>query len=323
MIAQKDGCRSIVSSAWILAGATATGKSAVCQLLAERLGLRILSADSMLVYRGMDIGTAKPVVRERGSVAYGGIDLVTPDQPFSTGAWIQSVRDFLAESAAEGSAVEPVIVTGGTGLYLRALISGMDAEAVCPERRRFWQSFLAEHGLAAVQSELRKRIGEADARLADSVNPRRIIRALEHLEISGRLPDSWRTEEQRPPVVALRMPRAQLHVRISQRVKQMFAGGLLDEVRELRQLYPQWSATADQAIGYQEALAVLTGRLTQEEAMERITIRTRQLAKRQETWFRHQQNTVWCEIEASDCVEAIAEKVLNLWTAYGKIALKI
>jgi len=315
--------QTVVSSAWILAGATATGKSAVCQLLAERLGLNILSADAMLVYRGMDIGTAKPAAGERGGVAYFGIDLVTPDQPFSTGAWLDSVRNVLKHCATADKSAATLIVTGGTGLYLRALTSGIDSEAVCPERRSFWQNYLAEHGLAALQSELRQRLGDAEFQPAELLNPRRIIRALEHLEISGRLPDSWRMEDLRPPVVALRMPRAQLHARISQRVKQMFAAGLLDEVRELSELYPQWSATASQAIGYQEALAVLRGNLSKDEAIERITIRTRQLAKRQETWFRHQQNTLWCEIEASDCVEATAEKVLHLWRTYGKTPLRL
>jgi len=311
----------VVNNAWILAGATATGKSAVCQILAQSLGLSILSADSMLVYKGMDIGTAKPTADERAYVSYCGIDLVAPDQPFSTGAWIASVRNVLNQSGSTGKA--PLIVTGGTGLYIKALTSGIDTEAGCQERRTFWQTFLAEKGLAALQSELRQRLDDSDFQLSESLNPRRIIRALEQLDISGRLPGNWKTEEQMPPVLTLSMPREQLHARIRQRVKQMFANGLLDEVRELKQLYPQWSTTASKAIGYQESLAVLEGVLSTDEAMERITIRTRQLAKRQETWFRHQQNTIWCEIEASDYVEAIAEKVLCLWNKYGKTELKI
>ena len=103
----------------------------------------------------------------------------------------------------------------------------------------------------------------------------------------------------------------------------MFSQGLLDEVRTLKQVYPQWSETASKAIGYEEALAVLSGSMTQAEAQERITIRTRQLAKRQETWFRHQQNTIWCEIDVSDCIEEVASKVLSLWNNYGTTELKI
>lgn len=313
----------MVNKAWILTGATATGKSAVCQLLAKQLGLSILSADSMLVYKGMDIGTAKPTAEERGCVPCYGMDLVTPDQPFSTGAWLQAARNALEHSALTDKKDNPLIITGGTGLYIKAVTSGIEAEAVSPERRDFWKSFLAENGLSSLQSELRKRLGNRESKLPDSPNPRRIIRALEQLDTTGKLPDNWSLQAHQPPIMTLTMPREQLRARIHHRVKQMFAEGLLDEVRELKQLYPQWSPTASKAIGYEEAQAVLQGTQTQDEAMERITIRTRQLAKRQETWFRHQQRTIWCEIDSSDCVENVAKKVLCLWNEYGTIELKI
>lgn len=312
------------NSAWILTGATATGKSGICQMLAERLGADVLSADSMLVYKGMDIGTAKPTAAERSAVAYYGLDLVTPDQPFSTGAWLESIRCSLKSIAAsKNQAAAPLIVTGGTGLYIKAVTSGLEASIACPEKRLFWQNFLAQHGLAALQHELRKKLPNTDSPLMHSTNPRRIIRALEHLESSGTLPANWLTEDARPLVLTLRLPRAQLHTRIRQRVQRMFAEGLLDETRELKRLYPVWSETASKAIGYQEALEVLEGRLSREEAIERITVRTRQLAKRQETWFRHQQNSLWCDIEASDLLETVAEKVLHSWHEHGKTQLKI
>jgi tRNA dimethylallyltransferase len=315
--------QSATNKAWILAGATATGKSAVCQLLAKQLGRSILSADSMLVYKDMDIGTAKPTVAERECVPYYGIDLVSPDQPFSTGAWIQAARTALKHFTLTDMKNSPLIITGGTGLYLKAITSGIEAEEVCPERRNFWQSFLVEYGLSALQNELRKKLGNIESELPESPNPRRIIRALEHLEITGKLPDNWNLQEHQPFILALTMPREQLHTRIQQRVKQMFAQGLLDEVQTLKQQYPQWSPTASKAIGYAEALAVLEGRQSKEDALKCITIRTRQLAKRQETWFRHQQKTIWCEIDISDCVEKVAEKVLCLWNKYGTTELKI
>ncbi|MDD2598918.1 MAG: tRNA (adenosine(37)-N6)-dimethylallyltransferase MiaA [Kiritimatiellae bacterium] len=316
--------QGVVNSAWILAGATATGKSGLCQILAQRLGASVLSADSMLVYKGMDIGTAKPSPAERSSVSYYGLDLVTPDQPFSTGAWLESIRNSLKNTPAPGGEVAaPLIVTGGTGLYLKALTSGLEAREACPEKRGFWQNFLAQHGLTALQHELRRRLTSTDSPLTESTDHRRIIRALEHLESSGKLPANWLSEERQPSILTLRLPRAQLHERIRQRVQRMFADGLLDEVRELKRVYPQWSFTACKAIGYQEALEVLGGKLSRGEAMERIIIRTRQLAKRQETWFRHQQNTLWCDIEASDLVEVVAEKVLHLWHEHGKTQLKI
>ncbi|MFA7174338.1 MAG: tRNA (adenosine(37)-N6)-dimethylallyltransferase MiaA [Kiritimatiellia bacterium] len=314
----------VVNSAWILTGATATGKSGLCQMLAEHLGASVISADSMLVYKGMDIGTAKPSPEERRSVHYYGLDLVKPDQPFSTGAWLEAIRNsFHPIFSASDQAAAPLIVTGGTGLYIKALTNGLEARAACPEKRGFWQNFLAQHGLAALQHELRQQLQNTDSPLTESTNPRRIIRALEHLEHAGKLPSNWLTEEAQAPILTLRLPRAQLHERIRQRVQRMFSGGLLEEARELKRLYPQWSATASKAIGYQEALEVLDEKLSREEAMERIVIRTRQLAKRQETWFRHQQNTLWCDIEASDFVEVVAEKVLHLWHEHGKAQLKI
>jgi tRNA A37 N6-isopentenylltransferase MiaA len=142
-------------------------------------------------------------------------------------------------------------------------------------------------------------------------------RRIEHI------PDNWGTDQHKPAIITLTMPRHQLHIRICDRVKQMFAQGLPEEVRNLKSTYSNWSATAAKAIGYQETLAMLDGRLTQADAIERITIRTRQLAKRQETWFRHQQNSIWCEIEITDCIEEIARKVLFLWDKYGKTELKI
>ncbi|MDA3926233.1 MAG: tRNA (adenosine(37)-N6)-dimethylallyltransferase MiaA [Kiritimatiellae bacterium] len=314
-----DDSSMMSHNAWILAGATATGKSAVCQLLAEKLKLSILSADSMLVYKGMDIGTAKPTAEERESVSYSGIDLATPDQPFSTGAWIQAARTTLSSSAPAA----PLIVTGGTGLYIKALTSGIDAEAVCQERRNFWNTFLNDNGLTALQNEVIKRAGHLEVKRIDLCNPRRIIRALEHLDAAGKLPESWSKEENKPSILALTMPREQLHTRIRQRITQMFSQGLLDEVRALKELYPEWSSTASKAIGYKEALAVLSGKLSETEAKECITIRTRQLAKRQETWFRHQLKTIWCEIEATDCIEDVADKVLCLWNKYGTTELKI
>lgn len=307
--------------AWILAGATATGKSAVCQLIAERLGLSILSADSMLVYRGMEIGTAKPTRAEREKVPYHGIDLVTPDQPFSTGAWLDAARAAL-DSAEEQPPDKPLVVTGGTGLYLKALTSGLDARESDLRSRSRWKQLMETDGIEGLRRELLERLPACPASLSVSTNPRRLIRALEHLDASGRLPETWEARPN-PVVTALTMPRDQLHQRILRRVKAMFAHGLTDEARHLRERYPQWSETASKAIGYAEALAVLDGRLTPEEAIEQTAARTRQLAKRQETWFRHQQESVWLEIRDGDCIEETAEKVLSLWHEHGTTEIRI
>ena len=312
------------SHAWILAGATATGKTAVAQVLAEQLGCAILSADAMLVYRGMDIGTAKPAPAERGSVPYFGLDLVTPAEPFSTGAWISAAARALAAlpdasvcSGAVSRFSPRLIVAGGTGLYIKALTSGFDSEASDPARRAHWQSLFEREGLDALQRALAERAPGALATLADPANPRRLVRALEHLDARGSLPENWHRSAPAAPVLALRLPREQLHARIERRVVNMFKQGLADEVRALRQLYPFWSATALQAIGYAEACALLDGLLSERAAFEKIVIRTRQLAKRQETWFRHQAQTVWLDIDDNDPPAHIAQRVLDLWRQHG------
>jgi tRNA dimethylallyltransferase len=332
------------STAWLLAGATATGKSAVAQLLAERLGCAILSADAMLVYRGMDIGTAKPTPAERGSVPYFGIDLVTPAEPFSTGAWLSAARQALCaartlsaredarpprsrtavagESPHAPSAEAPMpecglIVAGGTGLYIKALTAGFDSEQADPARRARWQALYERDGLAALRHALEERSPGALERLADPGNPRRLLRALEHLDARGCLPESWRDAATPATVIALRLPREQLHRRIARRVANMFRQGLADEVRALRRTCPDWSPTALQAIGYAEVCALLDGTLSEEAAFERIVIRTRQLAKRQETWVRHQTRTVWLDIAEDDPPADIAPRVLELWRQHG------
>ena len=127
-------------TAWLLAGPTASGKSAVAQWIAERHGAAVLSADAMLVYRGMDIGTAKPSPAERGGVPYLGLDCVSPGEPFSTGDWLAHARRGLAAL----DPARPVIVAGGTGLYFRALLSGLDGEAADPARRVYWREFLGQ-----------------------------------------------------------------------------------------------------------------------------------------------------------------------------------
>jgi len=317
-----------------LAGATATGKTAAAQVLAERLGCAILSADAMLVYRGMDIGTAKPTAAERQGVPYFGVDLVAPDEPFSTGRWLADAARALQRPEAgdpkpDASDLRPptpgghsLIVAGGTGLYIKALTDGLDGGAADPERRAHWQSVFEREGLAALQRALAARNADALASLSDPSNPRRLIRALEHLDAQGALPNQWQEPTDAAPIVVLRLPREQLHARIARRVETMFRQGLLDEVRALRQAYPSWSSTASQAIGYAEACALLDGVLTPREATERIAARTRQLAKRQETWFRHQARAVWLDIDANDSADAIARRVLETWRQHGPTPIR-
>lgn len=283
---------------YCLAGATATGKSAVAQLLAERIGGVILSADAMLVYRTLDIGTAKPSATERGNVPYFGIDCVTPAEDFSAAMWLNE-----AERASASSA--PCIVAGGTGLYFSALLRGLDPS---PPSNPVLRTTLEALPLEALQA----RLAATGRTIADPSNPRRLVRALEILESGGELPGGWQ-EKVKPALTALTWDRAVLHQRIARRVEEMYAAGLLVEAERARTLYPQWSRTAAQAIGYAEAFAVLDGTMSLAEAKERTVIRTRQLARRQEVYLRGQFEVTWIRGESGDTVESLAEKVAQEW----------
>ena len=284
-----------------LAGATATGKSALAQALAERTGGAILSADAMLVYRGLDIGTAKPTSAERGSVPYFGLDCVAPDEPFSTAAWLALANAARAHCAA---AAQPLYVVGGTGLYFSAFLRGLDpAPPIDPALRAELEAL----PLAALQTRLARFGAKLGADAAQ--NPRRLVRALELLERGFPLPGAWR-EGPKPPLVALTWERALLHRRIAERVQTMFRAGLIEEAEGLRARYPAWSRTACQAIGYAEVFAYLEGRLTLREAQERIVVRTRQLARRQETYLRHQFAVRWVLVAPGVGEEALIARVL-------------
>jgi tRNA dimethylallyltransferase len=314
-----DSMSSPHHTAFILAGATATGKSAAAQLLAEQMGCSILSADAMLVYQGMDIGTAKPTPHERGEVPYAGIDLVTPAEPFSTGHWLKA-----AARAFQSVGAPPPIVVGGTGLYIKALTHGIRGSEPPPELRAKWRAVLDQEGVAGLQAALSQRDPEAFNALADTTNPRRLLRALEQLETDGRLPKHWGAPRvPAAPIIVLTLPREQLHRRIERRVDQMFSAGLLEEVQALRAAYPSWSSTAAKAIGYEEACALLDNTLSHEEARARIIIRTRQLAKRQETWFRHQAAAHWLMINEHDAPQTVAQRVLDLWRSHGPTRIHI
>ena len=202
--------------AYLLAGPTASGKSAIAAALAREMGAWILSADSMNVYRGMDVGTAKPSAAERAEFHMGGVDLVTPAEEFSAGAWLRAASEWARGVPAD----VPIVVVGGTGLYFSALLRGLD---------RRWEKPAPEY-----------------------------------------------------PVVQI--DRAVVRERIAARLDEMFMRGLDEEKRRLHEQYPKWSRTAELAIGYREG-----------DDREKIRIRTCQLAKRQDTWFRHQATPIYVE----------------------------
>lgn len=267
----------------VLAAPTASGKSEVALALAERLGLELVSADAMQVYRGMDIGTAKPSAAERERVRHHLIDVVAPDEPFSVADWVP-----LAEAAISGALARgrlPLVV-GGTGFYLRALAEGLpgapaaDAAAQAP----LWAR-LEREGLDPLLHELEAASPEDAARAQR--NPRRVVRALEILARSGRPPSAFAPvpPAHRYQVVTLLPEAAALEPRIAARTEAMFDRGLVEEVSALLARYPAWP-TARQAIGYKEVAAFLAGDLTLAEAKAAVMLATTRYAKRQRTFFR-------------------------------------
>lgn len=307
--------------AYVLVGPTAVGKSDVAQWIAEEKGWSILSADSMLVYRGMTIGTAKPSMEERRRVRYWGVDLVEPSSVFNVAMFIDEARRCMESTAPDQS----VIVVGGTGLYLRALIEGLsEAPAGSTAVRVKWEGVLAREGVEGLRRALRERNKEWFDSLADQRNPRRLIRALERHDAGGATPlRSWRCPADAPLVAGLSMARDDLHRRIQARVQRMYTGGLLNETRRILAAWSAWSPTASQAIGYKEAAACLGGTLSRDAAMELTVIRTRQLAKRQLTWFRRQMAVEWIDVKCPMRTEETAKRVLKVWDVIGATPLRI
>lgn len=308
--------------AFFLVGPTAVGKTAVAQRLAERRHAEILSADSMLVYRGMDIGTAKPTVAERRGIRYWGVDVVEPSDAFNTARFLEEARRCFMTAESSGT---PVIVVGGTGLYIKALLEGLDELPDLPEGgREKWKTVFDQEGVEGLRHALELRNPSWLAALPDQANSRRLIRALELVEAGCRTPPrSWSASASTAIPTGLAMVREDLVARVEARVAAMYDRGLLDEVRGLLERGWDSAGTAAQAIGYAEAIACLRGQLTQGEAMRLTAQRTRQLAKRQMTWFRHQANVSWVSVEASTPLDEIAAKVSVDWDRHGPQVLAI
>jgi len=298
--------------AFFLVGPTASGKSSVAQYIAERDGRLIVSADSMNLYKGMDIGTAKPSSDDRKKVDYAGIDLAEPTEKFSVANYLSAVKPAF-ESDRE------TIVSGGTGLYVKCLTEGFDD--VPPENPAL-RAELETLGFQTLEKRAQQDAAKLYARLTvdDRKNPRRLIRILEKSCGAG-FPacSSWNSGI-KPTLVGLHVHRELLHRRIEQRVEQMHADGLLEEAKEL--MARDLSPTALQAIGYAEAFAVLKNKTTLADAKEKTIIRTRQLAKRQMTWFRNQLNVEWIDTADFQTLGKLAEAVSNAWEKLGATVVK-
>jgi tRNA dimethylallyltransferase len=288
-----------------IVGATATGKTALAVALAQRLGGEIISADSRQVYRGMDIGTAKPTVAEQRAARHWLIDVRAPDEPFTLADFLDGATAALAD--IEGRGKVP-IVCGGTGQYVWALLEGWRVPRVPPDRalRAELEAIVTRAGVDALADELRA-IDPAAASEIDVRNPRRVIRAIEVTRVTGRPFSEWRRRE--PPafdttIIGLRMERQALYRRIDERADTMIASGLVDEVRSLIANAYGCELASMSGIGYRQICEHLAGECTLAEAIARIKTETHRLARMQHTWFRADDSRItWLDAMAPDLVE--------------------
>lgn len=285
-------------------GPTASGKSSVAMAAASgRDDVEIVSVDSMQVYRGMDIGTAKPDRVDRAAVPHHLLDLVDPDEEFTVAEFQRRYLEVLADL---GERARRAILVGGTGLYHRAVVDELEIPGEWPAVRRRLQHEVARGGVPALHARLTTLDPEAAAKMEPS-NERRVVRALEVCEGSGRPFSSFGPGlGTYPPSdvrqIGLRWDRAVLADRIGDRVHRMMGAGLLDEVRALADR--GMSRTAAQALGYKELLAHLDGSVGLEEAVEQVVVRTRQFAVRQLRWFGRDPRIRWVDIEHDPVAEA-------------------
>ena len=289
-----------------MVGPTATGKSALALDLADRARAddptcraEIINADASLLYRGMDIGTAKPTPVERAHVLHHQVDVLSVRDRASVAAFQRSARGDI--DAVESRGHLPIIV-GGSGLYVRALTDDLDFPGTDPAVRARLSERAEREGAPVLHAEL-SRVDPVAAERIEASNTRRIVRALEVVEITGRpfsasLP---RYEDIAPTVhLALRCQRALLDLRISARARAMFEGGLVEEAEALIAEGLREGETASRAIGYAQALAVIDGRLSVDEAVASTALATRQLASRQIKWFRRDPRVHWIDVDLDE-----------------------
>lgn len=300
-----------------LVGPTGSGKTRTAIRICQALNAEIVSMDSMQVYRGMDIGTAKPTREELAAAPHHMIDVVEPDQMFTVSMYREMACEAMDGILARGKM--PLLV-GGTGLYLQAISYEMslgENGADRSLRERLQQIAGEEDG----PRRLHERLQRVDPASAEKLHPndvRRVIRALEIYETSGRA-KSEQTDEQRREgpyhvlVYGLSLPREQMYARINARVDEMIRNGLVDEVKGLlaRGIEPRPEGGAMQAIGYKEIVSALRGEMTMERAVELIKQGSRRYAKRQWTWFRHDKRTKWFDWTAYESEDALIDALLR------------
>ncbi|MCW2943549.1 MAG: tRNA delta(2)-isopentenylpyrophosphate transferase [Actinoallomurus sp.] len=278
-------------------GPTAAGKSDLAVELALRLGGEVVNADSMQLYRGMDVGTAKLGMDERRGVPHHLLDVWDVTETASVAEYQRAAREAITEIRARGRV--PLLV-GGSGLYVRAVLDDLEFPGTDPDLRVRLEAELAEAGPAVLHARLAERDPGAAASILPS-NGRRIVRALEVIEMTGRpftasMPSYARAEG--TAQLGLRVPRPELDERIAVRVERMWSAGLVEEVRRLEPYGLRDGRTASRALGYAQVLRVLSGEWSEEQAREETVRATRRFARRQESWFRRDPRVRWIDYDA-------------------------
>ena len=305
-----------------IAGPTASGKTALAVELAKELNGEVVSCDSMQIYKGMDIGTAKPTPEERQGIPHHMLDMARPEEDFSVGRYCQMAAPIVDDIVARG---KTAIIAGGTGLYMDSLIKGNDF-APCPAtgaRQRLEQQ-ADEMGMDFMLERLRSVDPESAAKL-HLADRKRIIRALEVFEETGETITAHNKRTQsippryKPLWIGLDFdPRQVLYDRIDLRVGMMLEQGLISEIQQLLASGIPQKCTAMQAIGYKEFVAALEGNLSIEEAADQVRQASRHYAKRQLTWFRRNPDMNWLTRKVSDSGEEILVRALRLVSGFDK-----
>lgn len=297
----------------VLAGPTASGKTAVGIVLARLLGAEIISADARQVYRRLDIGTAKPDAAQLLAVPHHGIDICDPSETYTAGRFFREAGEWIRGIGSRG---KRVLVVGGSGMYIRALTDGIfEGPEASAELRAELEARIRSEGLSALVEQLR-HLDPVTAEGIDARNPVRVIRALEVCLLTGR-PYSELRVERMPELpydtvmFGLRMERSALHGRIGRRVDAMIEAGLVEEVRALLAggANPSW--TSLNTVGYKEIIGYLTGSASLEDSVEAIKRSTRQYARRQMTWFRKEARLRWIDVEETTAEEEIAHVIIR------------
>lgn len=300
----------------VVLGPTAVGKTALSIALAKRFSTEVISGDSMLIYRNMDIGTAKPSIEEQDGVVHHLVDIIEPTESFDVTTFIEMARAKIREINERG---QVPILAGGTGLYIKALLEGYQFN-VTPQNEAFRQEMETVAREQGVE-ELHRRLAEVQPETAARLHPndiRRVIRALEVATFGGETVSQEKEDETAclydVAVIGLISERSLLYERINQRVDQMMADGLLDEVKGLLESGVPADAQSMKGIGYKELVAYLDGKCTLEEAVDEIKKGTRHFAKRQFTWYRKMPYIDWYEVKTKKDIIGIEKEIAKKLT---------